>query len=107
MQIEKVKNLIEESQEYLQNDIDNMIESMLLSEDLNRNYGDNVDMTNSMSLGIKVYEAMVKGIGEKEAFTLLEEYEEAQDKVRMMEKEYWVKSGIRIGSAFSRIVNNK
>ena len=88
MEVKKVKKLIEETQFFLLDDVDKLIESILLSDDLNCNYGDSVDVTESMALGVKVYEAMIKGIGEKEAYALLEEYEEAQDKVRMMEKEY-------------------
>lgn len=103
MQIDKVKKLIAESQEFLQKDVDKMIESILLSDDLNCNYGDQKIVIESLVLGVKVYEAMCKGIGEKEAFSLLEQYDEAQNKVRMMEKEYWVKAGIRIGCAFCGI----
>ena len=78
-----------------------MIESILLSDGLNCNYEDREIVIESLALGVRVYVAMCKGIGEKEVFTLLEQYDEAQDKVRMMGKEYRVKAGIRIGCAFA------
>lgn len=106
MEIHKIEQMLVEAQSTGQKDVKKLIEEILLCEDLNMNYADKEIVRQSMAIGVKVYEAMVKGIGEKNAFELLEEYEEVCDKVRMMEKEHWVRVGIRLGNAFANVISN-
>ena len=106
MEIHKIEQILVESHATVQEDIKKMIEEILLCEDLNMNYADKEEVIQSMALGVKVYEAMTKGIGEKNAFELLEEYEEVCNKVRMMEKEHWVRVGIILGNAFANVISN-
>ena len=105
MEFHKIEQMLVEAQSTGQKDVKKLIEDILLCEELNMNYADKEIVRQSMAIGVKVYEAMTKGIGEKDAFELLEDYEETCDKVRMMEKEHWVKVGVRLGYALKQIIN--
>lgn len=107
MEIEKVKRVLSESKLDVQADVEKMIESIIYSDELNMNYNQWPETTESLALGVKVYEAMINGVGEEQAFSLLEAYDEARERVRDIEKKYWVKNGIRLGFAFQQIINGK
>ena len=62
MEIHKIEQMLVEAQSTGQKDVKKLIEDILLCEELNMNYADKEIVRQSMAIGVKVYEAMAKGI---------------------------------------------
>ena len=83
----------------------NIIETILLDDELNRNIVDSRLIEKSLHIRSKIHEAMCKGISNLEASDLLEQYDQIDNEIHEAEREHWLKVGVRIGYEFFSIIN--
>ncbi len=83
----------------------NLIQILLLDEELNRSIVNDNVLGRALQVESKIRDVLHKSISKQEAFDLFETYTEIINEIHEVEKEHWLKTGIRMGYEFHEIIN--